>query len=218
LQLILINPKNKPLAKRSFHIPRFFWYAAGIAIIYFVLNQLNILPSIGNLFKSKQVTIDNTPVLVKEVKNIAQLMTMSSYDEVVVDTSKYSKPGFPVTLITNGTSSKTQLVIIAKGQIIAGIDLQELDESKIYLKKDSVSLILPRAKVLEAIVNPSQFEIFIEEKRWDPSEVSSLKIEARELMVHRATQQGLLIKATAKAKLIMESFLRSAGFKRISVQ
>jgi hypothetical protein len=82
------------LTKRTFHIPRFFWYAAGIAIIYLVLSRLNIIPSLSNLFKSKPVTIDNTPVLVKEVKNIAQLMTMSSYDEVVVDTAKLSVPDY----------------------------------------------------------------------------------------------------------------------------
>jgi hypothetical protein len=36
-------------------------------------------------------------------------------------------------------------------------------------------------------------------------------------MIKRATEQGLLIKATAKAKTTMEAFLRSAGFKKINV-
>jgi Protein of unknown function (DUF4230) len=204
------------LTKRTFHIPRFFWYAAGITIIYVVLSRLNIIPSLSHLFKSKPVTIDSTHVLIKEVKNIAQLMTMSSYDEVVVDTTKLVGPDFPATVI-NGGIKKTQLVIIAKGQIIAGIDLLKLDDKKIFLQNDSVSITLPAAEVLDAIVNPSQFEIFIEEKGWSSQELSNLKVSARQLMIKRASEQGLLIKASTKAKIIMEAFLRSAGFKKISV-
>jgi hypothetical protein len=205
------------LTKRNFHIPRIFWYAITLLIIYFVLNHLNIIPSIRNWFTSKKTTIDNTPVLIKEVKSIAQLMTMSSYDEVVVDSSKFANPAFPTAVITSAPK-KSQLVIIAKGKLIAGIDLQELDDKKIYLNRDSVSITLPTVKILDAIVNPSQFEIFIEEKGWKADEVNNLKVSARNLMIQRATEQGLLLKAKEKAKLVMENFLRSLGFKKIDVK
>jgi hypothetical protein len=183
-----------------------------------VLNQLNILPSLRNLFRSKPVVIDSTPVLVKEVKNIAQLMTMASFDEVVVDSSKVMVSSIPGLGVAGEMEKKSELVIIGKGQIVAGINLEELDEKKIYLKDDSVSITLPRAKVLDAIVNPSQYEIFIEEKGWSPQEVNNLKIQARDRMVQRSISQGLLKKADAKAKMIMESFLRSAGFKKVYVE
>lgn len=215
--ILIYRKKQNKLAKRSFHIPRFFWYAAAIGIIYVVLAKLDILPSLRNLFRSKPVVIDSTPVLVKEMKNIAQLMTMSSYDEVVVDSSKSWSAEFPGFSAEKSISSKSQLVVIAKGQIVAGIDLQELDQNKIVLAGDSVSITLPKAKVLDAIVNPSQYEIFIEEKGWEPGEVNSIKVRARDQMIDRALRQGLLTKADTKARMIMENFLRSAGFKRISV-
>lgn len=205
------------MANKGFYIPRFFWYAAALVMIYFVLTQMNLIPSIRNWFTAKKVSIDNTPVLVKEIKNIAQLMTMSSYDEVVVDTTKFTAPSFPSAVITGG-AQKSQLVIIAKGQLIAGIDLQELNEKKIFLKADSVSIALPTTKILDAIVNPSQFEIFIEEKGWNPSEVNNLKVSARNQMIARAITQGLLVKAKEKTRLIMENFLRSLGFKKIVIQ
>lgn len=182
-----------------------------------MLAKLDILPNLRNLFRSKPVVIDSTPVLVKEMKNIAQLMTMSSYDEVVVDSSKSWSADFPGFSGEKSISSKSQLVVIAKGQIVAGIDLQELDQNKIVLAGDSVSITLPKAKVLDAIVNPSQYEIFIEEKGWEPGEVNSIKVRARDQMIDRALRQGLLTKADTKARMIMENFLRSAGFKKISV-
>lgn len=150
------------------------------------------------------------------MKSIAQLMTMSSYDEVVVDSAKSLStpiPGFG----EEAVAKSSQLVVIANGQIVAGVDLQELDEKKIYIDGDSVSVTLPAVKILDAIVNPSQYEIFIEENGWEPAEVNTLKVRARDLMIERSLRQGLLKKAGIKAKMIMENFLRSTGFKRISV-
>lgn len=157
-------------------------------------------------------------MLVKEVKNIAELMTVSSYDEVVVDSTKSLNTVFPGLLSAKVISKPTQLVIIAKGRIIAGTDLKELKEESVFIKGDSVSLLLPPAKVLDAIVNPSQFEIFIEETGWNEKEVNNLKVKARDLIVSRSIQLGLLKKADIKARQIMENFLRSAGFKKISVR
>jgi Protein of unknown function (DUF4230) len=88
---------------------------------------------------------------------------------------------------------------------------------KIFIKKDSVSVLLPKVKILEAIANPSDYELFTEEGNWTPDEVNAVKVRAREKMIARSMQQGVLEKAAVKSKSIMESFLRSAGFKRIAV-
>lgn len=151
------------------------------------------------------------------MKSIAQLMTMSSYDEVVVDSAKSLSSAIPGFSDGDAIEKRSQLVVIANGQIVAGVDLQELDEKKIFIDGDSVSVSLPAAKILDAIVNPSQYEIFIEEKGWEPAEVNALKVRARDNMIERSLRQGLLKKAGTKAKMIMENFLRSAGFKRINV-
>lgn len=206
------------MAKQGFHIPRFFGYAAGIALVYFVLVRLNILPSIGEWFREKPVTIDSTPVMVREVKNIAQLMTVAAYDEVVMDTAKTVTASVPSLFGNVKGESKAQLVLIGRGRVIAGVDLQKLKEEDIYIKADSVSIQLPPAEVLEAIANPSDFEIFSEDGEWPPAEVSMIKIRTKEKMVQRSVQQGLLQKAGSKAVSIMENFLRSAGFKRIHVR
>lgn len=199
-------------------IPRFFWYAAGVLIVYFVLVQMNILPSLRNLFTSKRVIIDSTPVLVKEIKSIAQLMTIANYDEVVADSSKVTEvsvPGFAGS--SDGIQKENEVVLIAHGKIVCGTDLAALDEKSIFLKGDSVSLKMPPAKVLEAIVNPSDLEIFIESGSWAPDEINRLKVKAREKMISRATEMGLLAKATVRNKTVMENFLRIAGFKRINL-
>jgi Protein of unknown function (DUF4230) len=222
IQLSVLNLKHRQKQtnlnnKKRKGVPRFFWYAAGIAIIYLILVRLDILPSLQSIFSSKPVTIDNTPVFIKEVKNIAQLMTVMLYDEVVIDSSKTNAVTLPTLLFPSSGVQTNKLVIIARGKIIAGIDLQQIDENKIFIKDDSVSITLPKVKILEAIANPSDYEIFTEEGSWTPDEVNAVRVRAREKMIARSIQQGVLEKAAVKSKSIMESFLRSAGFKRIAV-
>ena len=44
-------------------------------------------PSLSKLWKPAEVTIDKTPVIITQVKAIAQLITISAYDEIVVDST-----------------------------------------------------------------------------------------------------------------------------------
>ncbi|MBL7727428.1 MAG: DUF4230 domain-containing protein, partial [Dinghuibacter sp.] len=71
--------------------------------------------------------------------------------------------------------------------------------------------------ILEAIVNPSDCEIFIEEGKWASSEVVELKKEARTIMIRRAEAKGILNRANEKSARVIEHFLRSVGFKRVKV-
>jgi hypothetical protein len=188
-----------------------------VILLYWVLARLDILPSWGGLFKPKPVIIDNTPVLVEEVRKLSQLVTITAYDEVVVQESKtnmrmINSPGSfaPIPLQTTG-----QLVLVGRGQVMAGIDFAKLGEKDCFVKGDSVHIRLPKAEVLSAIMNPSDFETFAETGSWTPEDVTAVKLKAREKMVARAIQQQLLPKASAKARQVVERFLRLMGFVKI---
>jgi hypothetical protein len=71
---------------------KLFLVIAGIIMIVYLLQQANIIPSFKNIFKPKAVLIDNTPILITEIKSMAQLMTITVYDEVVLDSVKYAQP------------------------------------------------------------------------------------------------------------------------------
>jgi hypothetical protein len=86
-----------------------------------------------------------------------------------------------------------------------------------YIKDDSVSIKMPKAKILEVIVNPSDLEIFYEKGKWSTDEVNTLKVAARQRMMDRSIAMGILQKAEVKSVAIMQNFLKSAGFKKINV-
>jgi hypothetical protein len=62
-----------------------FWIILAVIALYFLLAGLNWLPSGINIFKKKKLLIDNTPVIVKEIREISELTTSEFYGEVYTD-------------------------------------------------------------------------------------------------------------------------------------
>jgi hypothetical protein len=207
------------LAKKNRIIPKLFWYAVTVLLIYFMLSRFDILPSFSSLFTSRPVTIDNTAVLVKETRAMAQLMTLASYYEVVADSTKFTRGSVPSGIgLPVPVTISSKLVILARGRIIAGCNLEKLMPEHFYIHKDSVSVMLPKAELLDIIINPSDYEIFSETGNWSAAEVNQLKIMARNKMTALALSQQILEKAGARSKWIMENLLTGIGFKKVKVE
>jgi hypothetical protein len=195
--------------------------AVSIAVIWLLL-KLNILPSSKDLFSEKPVQIDETPMLLKEIKSIAQLVTVTAFDEVVVD-SVIRDNGSKIGKIFNPLSPypflpvDKKIVLIGRGKVLAGTDLTNLKEGDIQVVKDTITLKLNRAVILDAIINPSDFETFDEQGKWTDAEVRAVKLRARQKIIERAIQHNILRKADVKAKSVMENFLLSSGYKKVNL-
>ena len=197
-----------------------------LAILAFILaiillQKVRILPAFGDIFSSKPVLIENTPLLVKEIREMAELITITAYDEVVVDstrTNSFDLVNAIAGITLNPLSPPfDRIVIVAKGKVFAGTDLMMMQESDISVVKDSVSLKLPRARILDVVINPSDFSTFSETGEWSNDAVTMVKIRARQKMEQRAVQKNILTLAENRSKLLMENFLKSAGFTKVNV-
>ena len=192
-------------------------------MIVYLLQQANIIPSFKNIFKPKAVLIDNTPILITEIKSMAQLMTITVYDEVVLDSVKYAQPGLIGKILSYASplpvhGNYSELVLIAKGKVIAGTNLQELTEKDFTVVEDSVSVTVPSATILDIITNPSDIETFSETGTWTPNEITIVKLQAKKKLVYRALEQNILQKANQQSLLVIDKFLRAAGFEKVTVR
>lgn len=170
-----------------------------------------------DLFKEKnEITIEDTKVLVDEVKNIAELCSQSYYNEEVLHISETNKK--KVLFVKYKT--KKELVIIAKGHVRAGFDLSKIDLKDIlYNKKDhSIYIEMPQAKILDVIVNPSGFNTFIEKGKFTFDEISQYKEEARELLKQKAIENKILEKSEEYGYRVIRDFFYSLGFKKVIVK
>jgi Protein of unknown function (DUF4230) len=186
------------------------------------------LPSFSSWLEAKPVVIDETPLVISEIKKIAELHTAKLYCEVVAD-SVIISPGeaamltmqasgaFPI-LPSMVFSKGKKMVLIAKGQVIAGLDLSALNEKNIVVRNDSVWINLPPAKILDIITNPSDFEIFTEEGDWSSNEINAVKQKAVGLMRAEAMRRGLAEQANERAQKLMAEFLKASGFVNVEVK
>jgi len=186
------------------------------------------LPSFSSWLAAKPVVIDETPLVITEIKKIAELHTAKLYCEVVAD-SVIISPAEAAIMVLRGSGAfpilpggvftgGKKMVLIAKGRVIAGIDLSLVTEKNLVVKNDSVWLTLPSSKILDIITNPSDFEVFTEEGQWSSEEVIAIKQKAVGIMRAEALNRGLTNEANERAKLLMGNFLKASGFVWVEVK
>lgn len=177
-----------------------------LLIIIFIFKRMNIF---HGWFSSKPMLIDNTPLVIKEIKTIAELNTATLYQDIVVDSVAPAAIPF---------AAKREIVLIIKGKVTAGIDLQKLADKDVFVQDDSVSISLPAATIKDVIINPSNIETFYEFGKWSNGEITILKLSARTKLLEEAGNKDLLQKANVKARSVIEQFLRAAQFKKVVVE
>lgn len=62
-----------------------YWIILSIIALYFILAGLNFLPAGINIFKKQKLLINDTPVIVKEIRELGELATSEFYGEVYAD-------------------------------------------------------------------------------------------------------------------------------------
>ncbi len=181
-------------------------------IVYFFIKKDQLSALFSAAFKSQPVLIDETPVLIKQINDLAQLVTISFYDEIVMDSSKPKHlPSFP-----GLRPVPDHIVLLAKGTLLAGTDLKKIGSGNLYVSGDSVNIALPPPELLSTIINPSGFEIFDEEGKWNSIEVLQIKQRMIKKMRQRALENNILSKADERSRKILERFLRGIGFTKVT--
>lgn len=192
-----------------------------VVLLYSLLVKLNWLPSVSSWFKASPVLIEETPLLITEIKQIATLFTIESSDEVVVSQVRPVPEGSPKKILDwispLPLAQAERLVLVVKGKVIAGTDLSRLESNAVFIRDDSVSVTIPAARIQDIIVNPSGTDVFIEEGNWSQAETNKLVSQASEKLRQRATEKGILVKADEQALKVLRNFLALQGFQKIRV-
>jgi hypothetical protein len=156
------------------------------------------------------LTIERTPVRVKDVKAVGKLVTASFYDELIFYLDK--------SLVAKAKPGKEELVIIQKGRARLGIDLTTLEEGDIFTKGDSIRITLPPVVCLDVSMNPSDIEVFDENGRWTLTQmVQAMKPCVDSLQAHM-NKSNVLEKARTGADEVVTQFLEAFGYKRIRIE
>ena len=58
-----------------------------VAVFVWTIITIKNMPSLSTWFSPEKVVIENSPVVIRQIQALAQLITVSMYDEIVADTS-----------------------------------------------------------------------------------------------------------------------------------
>ena len=184
-----------------------------------------VLYKLGVFGKKDELSIDKTANVVTEIKKISEFTSACYYEEIILQESKASS------VVDNsagkmvagwfGKDSKDlmsdQLVIVANGTVRAGFRLDQLDEDKITITGDTLSLILPKAEIFDVIVNPSDFDIYIEDGTWDHEKVVEVENRAIDQVKNDAIKEGILEKATETGIKRLTEMFKAFGFSEVMI-
>lgn len=186
---------------------------------WFVLQHFNT-----NLFGfsfGREPKIDNTANVVEKIKSISEFTTACYYEEAVLKNSK-NEAGEQNALMNlvhiKADSVHSEVVILAKGKVRAGYDLGKISADQIRISGDSISVALPEPEIFDVIVNPSDYEMYIEEGKWNHEEISAIQAGYRNALTEKSKENGLLEKADDAGKTRLATLFKVLGFSYVELK
>lgn len=175
-----------------------------------------------NLFKfGRELKIDKTANVIEKIRSISEFTTACYYEEAVLKSRKTEagKQNKLMSLVhIEADSLHSEVVILAKGRVRAGYDLGKILAEQIIISNDSISISLPTPEIFDVIVNPSDYEMYIEEGKWSHDEISALQAEYRNALTEKSKESGLLQKANEAGKTRLESLFKVLGFSYVELK
>jgi hypothetical protein len=159
-------------------------------------------------------TIIPDPVsIVREVRSLSRLETAAYTIEKIITAE--SRQG-PLAFLLGD-----RLILVAHGQVIAGVDLGKLEEGDVTVEEDgSVDVVLPQAEVFVTALSNEQSYIFHRDTGVVGMKVD-LETEARrvaeEEIREAALADGILDMAQKNAETYIQHLILTLGFEEVRI-
>jgi uncharacterized protein DUF4230 len=194
---------------------------AAALVIVIVLSAVHLLPQLRNPF-TETTTDRSGPALLKSITTLSRYEAASGSFQVVVDLTKH------ISFIPSFLQG-SETLFIGQGTDIAFVDFSRLKGHAIKVSADrsAVAIKLPRAQLEPAELNVSQSFVFAEQQgllnrignffSGDPNSQQQVYILAQQKIETAARASTLLAQAQRNTQDMLNSMLRSLGFKHVTI-
>lgn len=158
------------------------------------------------------------PNVVLAVRDLARLEGAEYDIERVIDLSDKQKSLFGL------IQSRDAILLVAAGQVTAGVDLAELGEGDVRVDPAAHSawIRLPKPKILSSRLDNQRTYVYRRETDLLARRKESLETEARRLaeqsITEAAAQGGIEARAKKSVARTVESLVRSLGYSQVDVE
>jgi len=168
-----------------------------------------------SVLTGRTTSIDTSaPAVVERIRKLSRLETVVySLDKIVEGDREF--PVLPSFL----TGDK--LLLIAHGEVIAGIDLSQLQSSDVTVRGDTVSIHIPAPQVLSTRIDNQRTRVYSRLTGLlvppDPNLESVVRQAAEQQITQAAIADGILDKARQNAQASITALLYGLGFHTVQV-
>ena len=171
------------------------------------------VPILGPLLEEKPARTTTGPVVVEGVRELDQLATVRWTESV------------PVTRQSGGDVldrlfSGEEVLVIATGEVEAGVDLSEIGKGDVRVEGDTVTMRLPEPEILSSSLDEEKTRVYDRDfsllnVRPDDELVEEARLRAIEKVEEIARENGILETAEANAENSIRAFITTLGFEEV---
>lgn len=167
------------------------------------------------LLGRRTTTIDTSSVsVVEKIRRLSRLETVVySIDKVV--------EGQRENAILPDFLAGDKLLLVAHGEVIAGIDLSQLESSDVSINGQSVSIHMPAPQILTTRLDNQHSRVYSRSTGLlvaaDPNLESQVRQAAEQQITQAAIADGILDKARTNAQASVTTLLYGLGFRTVNV-
>ncbi|HYZ03732.1 MAG TPA: DUF4230 domain-containing protein [Rubrobacter sp.] len=172
-----------------------------------------VLPIVGPLLGEKPPRTTTGPVVVEGIQELDQLATVRWTESV------------PVTRETGGDIldrlfSGEQVIVIATGNVEAGVDLGDIHKDDVSVNGDSVTIDLPKPEILSASLDEEMTRVYDRDLsplniRPDDQLVEEARLQAIQKIKGVARENEILDTAEQNAEVGIRAFVTTLGFDEV---
>ncbi|MCS6939725.1 MAG: DUF4230 domain-containing protein [Roseiflexus sp.] len=180
----------------------------------------NVPQQVVQLIATPTPTIRDRGGAIQQMKNLQRLETQRFSIERVVEASTTRGDALDMLL-------GERLLLIASGDVVAGVDLSKLTDRDVIVSPDgaSVTVTLPASEIFIARLNNERTRVYDRQTRLltqltggqDPNLETQARQEAERQILAAACENGIMQRAAEEAKRSMEQFLRLLEFENVTV-
>jgi Protein of unknown function (DUF4230) len=172
-----------------------------------------VLPIVGPLLGEKPPRTTTGPVVVEGIQELDQLATVRWTESV------------PVTRETGGDIldrlfSGEQVIVIATGNVEAGVDLGDIHKDDVSVNGDSVTIDLPKPEILSASLDEEMTRVYDRDLsllniRPDDQLVEEARLQAIQKIKGVTRENEILDTAQQNAEVSIRAFVTTLGLDEV---
>jgi len=194
-----------------------------VAVVFLLAGQQllksfvpNVPQQVRQIVATPTTTLRDRGGTILQIRSLNRLETQSFSVERVIE-AKVER-GNPLDLLLGD-----RLLLIASGEVVAGVDLSKLRDSDVVISPDgkSIQLKLPPSEIFSKSLNNDRTRVYDRQQGIFAPENKDLETQARVSaeaeILNAACESNVMQKAADEAKRSMEQFLKLLDFTSVTV-